>query len=350
MASSPKGYGHRRSRKPFKLFPALLTLCLILIVYQRTKEQFLSIIIILQSSDGRHLLNSNVAFATLLLPPDPSETNLTEAERYFTSTRILNYQLQHSRSTRSQAKVPFLVLTTPDVPEYQSRQLAHEGATIIPVPLVHVPDWIKPLHSIWRSLMTKLRLFELTTYSRILFLDADTFVLHPMDGIFSDPTSFPIKTSHTLITNNNDAPLPSTYLLASLPEALHPIHEYPPIAWRNFNAGFFLCSPSTTLFSHYISLLNSTDSFDPTYAEQSLLNYAHREGGNMPWQRLGGKNGEWNIDLPNMNDVRKGVRSVHAKLWWEGTELHQNEMELTRRWEDVRTEMENFYKDKDRDG
>lgn len=349
MSMSPKGYRHRRSRKPFKLFPALLILILIVIIYERTKEQVFSILSNLQNGNEGDFVDSRVAFATLLLPPDPRETNATEAERYFTSTRMLNYQLQHARHTSSKGNIPFLVLATPDVPQNQTLQLAHEGATIIRVPLVSVPTWIKPLHSRWQNLMTKFRLFELTTYSRILFLDADTFILHPMDSIFSDPASFPIKTAHNTTTQPTEAHIPSTYLFASLPEVTHPIHSYPPQAWHSFNAGFFLFSPSLRLFNYYISLLNTTDSFDSTYAEQSLLNYAHRETGSMPWQRLGGKNGEWNINLPNMNDVKKGVKSVHAKLWSNGPELQRNEKELMNRWEDVREEMDNFYKDRERD-
>ncbi|KUJ19403.1 nucleotide-diphospho-sugar transferase, partial [Mollisia scopiformis] len=234
---------------------------------------------------------------------------------YFTSTRMLNYQLQHCKSTRSKTEIPFLVLTPLDVPQYQVDQLAEEGATIIPISLIKVPSWIKPGAHRWQNVMSKLRLFELTEYSRILFLDADTFILKPMDGIFSDPASFPLNTSQQVIQEDNEAPLPPTYLFASLPEVLHTMHPYPPHAWRNFNAGFFLFSPSLALFNYYLSLLNITNRFDPTYPEQNLLNYAHREFGNMPWRRLGGRHGEWNINLPNMNDVRKGVRSVHAKLW-----------------------------------
>lgn len=51
-----------------------------------------------------------------------------------------------------------------------------------------------------------------------------------------------------------------------------------------------------------------------------------------------------------MNDVKKGVRSVHAKLWWEGNELQRNPPELMRRWEKMKVEMEKFYAKRDRGG
>ncbi|CZR61300.1 uncharacterized protein PAC_11196 [Phialocephala subalpina] len=342
MAVSPKA--QRRPKKTFSLFPALLVLVLLLIAYRQLRKDLLFVARPLRVGDEEE----KVAFATLLLPPDPKETNLVEAERYFTSSRTLNYQLQHCKSTRSKTPIPFLVLTTPDVPHYQAIQLADEGATIIPIDLIPVPTWVKPGVSRWQNVMSKLRLFELTSYSRILFLDADTFILHPMDGIFSDPFSYPTNTSQVVAKESKEALLPPTYLFASLPEVLHTTHPYPPHAWKSFNAGFFLFSPSILLFNYYLSLLNTTNKFDPTYPEQSLLNHAHREWGNMPWQRLSGRKGEWNINLPNMNDVRRGVRSVHAKLWWEGTELQRNERELRRGWEKVRGEMERFYYERKR--
>lgn len=229
----------------------------------------------MQSRENEATLREKVAFATLLLPPDPKETDLVEAERYFTSTRTLNYQLQHSKATLSKFSTPFLVLATPDVPRYQTLQLAEESATIIPISHVPVPNWIQPLHPRWKNVMSKLRLFEVTFYSRILFLDADTFILRPMDGIFSDPFSFPINTSHHVSLE----PVPSSYLFACLPEVVHTTHPYPPLPWRDFNAGFFIASPSLTLYTYYLSLLNSTNLFDTTYPEQSLLNHAHREYG-----------------------------------------------------------------------
>ena len=60
----------------------------------------------------------------------------------------------------------------------------------------------------------------------------------------------------------------------------------------------------------------------------------------MPWGRLGYK---WNINLPNMRDVEGGVKSVHEKLWTEGSVLKPTELGLRRRWREVREEMEVFY-------
>lgn len=54
--------------------------------------------------------------------------------------------------------------------------------------------------------------------------------------------------------------------------------------------------------------------FPPNMPEQNLLNYAHREDGNMPWEPL---SVEWNIHYPTDEDLEGGVASLHEK-WWEG--------------------------------
>jgi alpha-N-acetylglucosamine transferase len=50
-------------------------------------------------------------------------------------------------------------------------------------------SWLQPLAERWKDIMTKLRLWEFVQYDRILFLDADTFLLKPIDGEFDDPAA-----------------------------------------------------------------------------------------------------------------------------------------------------------------
>ncbi|KAH9214580.1 nucleotide-diphospho-sugar transferase, partial [Leptodontidium sp. 2 PMI_412] len=235
-------------------------------------------------------------------------------DQYLTSTRMLNYQLRYSKTTRSRREVPFLVIVTPDIVPWKRKLLEREGSTVIFAERISlVTEWIEPMAERWKDVMLKLRLFELTDYDKILFLDADTYLLKPLDGIFRDPTARPTKAGISeKEIRPDEAPLPEQYLFATLPEILHTTHPWPPHPWPRFNAGLFLLQPSTTIFKYYTSLLTLKDRFDSTYPEQNLLNYAHREWGNMPWTHL--KTG-WNVNLPNMNDVKKGVRSVHAKLW-----------------------------------
>ncbi|KAH7348499.1 nucleotide-diphospho-sugar transferase [Rhexocercosporidium sp. MPI-PUGE-AT-0058] len=267
-----------------------------------------------EGDDGKH------AFATILVPPPNNISEPHKVDPYFTSARMLNYQLRHSNGTRSKKEFPFLVMVSSNIVPWKRKVLEREGATVVFAKRIFSgTEWIEPMAERWNDVMLKLRLFELIDYDKILFLDADSYLLKPLDRIFRDPSTRPIKTSIAeKEVRPDEAPLPEKYLLTTNPEILHTTHPWPPHPWPRFNAGFFLFQPSTTLFYYYTSLLALKDRFDSTYPKHNLLNYAHREWDNMPWAHL--KPG-WNVNLPNINDVNKGVRSVHAKLWTESDDL-----------------------------
>jgi alpha-N-acetylglucosamine transferase len=284
---------------------------------------------------------SRLAYATILLPcRDDSRSTEPDLDPdpYFTSIRLLNYQLQYDKDTRSSMHIPFIVLATSEVQSWKLEQLSNEGAIVIGVePLTS--SWLQPGVERWKDVMAKLRLFTLTNYDLIMFLDADTFIISPLDGAFSDPAA---QIQWTLMTNKiekDEAPLPSTYAFATLPEVLRSNHPKAALPYPNFNAGFFIFSPSTTLFNYYLSLLELPGRFDSTYPEQNLLNYAHREGGNMPWRQMDMKKG-WNTNLPNLDDLSR-VKSVHVKGW---AEEQYKTTELSMHWGAKRDEMEKYFR------
>lgn len=217
-------------------------------------------------------------------------------------------------------------------------QLSMDGATIVPVEKLD-SSWIKPGHSRWQDVMVKLRLWELVDYDRILFLDADTFILKNIDGVFDDAAAQPRRTLGKEKIEKNEGKLPRDYLLGTISEVTNSGHEYPPVPMGYFNAGFFMMEPNVEIFEYYTSLFD-LGRFDSVFPEQNLLNYAHRQSGNMPWTRL---HYSWNIQLPNMNDVKKGVHSVHAKLWTEGNELQPVPKELRELWKSKKLEMWEYY-------
>jgi hypothetical protein len=96
------------------------------------------------------------------------------------------------------------------------------------------------------------------------------------------------------------------------------------------------------MFYYLTSLLNIPERFDSMYMEQNLLNYTHREKGNMQWIRVAWK---WNVNLPNINDVKEGVHSIQSKLWSPGNELQPVGMELREMWQDANVEMERYYEE-----
>jgi len=273
---------------------------------------------------------SKYAFATLLatdaMHPDDQDNMRDD---YFIATRLLAYQILHAPETRSN-NIPFIVLATKGVSEAKRERLRRDGAIVLAVETIQKPDWVESGvgASNWEEVFDKLRLWELTQFELICFLDGDTVLNRPLDGVFLDPAaSTPQKTlNRPEKLKNDEAPLPETYTFAGQPE-MNRLHSYPPSTApaspdypniQYLNAGFFVMKPSLALFNHYLSILSLPDRFVPKFPEQNLLNYAHRsedQGGNMPWSMLGT---QWNLHYPTRADLDGGVASLHEKWWAPG--------------------------------
>lgn len=272
--------------------------------------------------------------------PDPDH------DRYYVATRVLGYQLLHQPETRSNQNIPFVVLVTDDITEEKRERLTKDGATVIPVDYLRGQDWIVGEMPQWRDVMTKLRAWQLKQYSRVAFLDGDMILNRCMDGLFDDPATQRRDSIATgEYSSEIDSPIPSSYLLASIPET-NPFHAYPPTAENGdfkdpdyFNAGFFVFSPSDDVFDYYTSLMEREGSFDPQYPEQNLMNHAHRKEGMMPWQHM---NSTWNIRFPSIDDKNGGVASMHDKWWSAHMDKRLQPYYTATRWK-----MEGFYQAKD---
>jgi alpha-N-acetylglucosamine transferase len=217
------------------------------------------------------------AFATFLGAPTQTTSLNDEDDPYFMNIRQLVYKLLHSGKRTLQ--IPFLVLCTSAVSASKRTRLEADGATIIKVEDI-TSSAIVNEEPRWRDALTKLRLFELTSYSKICYLDADIFVATlDLHEIFSDAlTPLQRTLSNPSALREDEAPLPETYLMAGHNDKQIPTY---------MNAGFFIFHPSVEIFNHYLSLLDKGSRFEiKGYVEQGIFNYAHRLSGNMPWTEL----------------------------------------------------------------
>lgn len=86
--------------------------------------------------------------------------------------------------------------------------------------------------------LTKLHLFRLTQYAKVIFLDADTLVLRPLSPLFDDP---------------------------------HPLSAAPDSGWPDaFNSGMMVAKPSEETFAGLIKMMGERGSWDG--GDQGLLN------------------------------------------------------------------------------
>ncbi|KAF1975011.1 nucleotide-diphospho-sugar transferase [Bimuria novae-zelandiae CBS 107.79] len=195
-----------------------------------------------------------------------------EGDNYFAATRILIGQLLHKPETRT-IGIDVIVMVTPSVSESRRDRLRRDGVILHPVEFLHVEndEWIHATQHRWVDVMTKLRAWEMTQYSRILMLDGDTMLRQPLHGVFDDQGAKirPRQQLENMPVLKGEASLPPEYLLGSLSEVWDSNHDFPPKDGTGLkkigkmNAGFMLLAPSRAMFDYYRSLLNITNSFNP---------------------------------------------------------------------------------------
>lgn len=265
-------------------------------------------------------------------------------DRYFVACRLLTYQLLHAEETRirddARERIDFVVTVTPAVEAWKREQLERDGAKVVEVEDIPLRWWVRTGVARWRDQFTKLRVLLWTQYARVLFVDADTLLLRPIDRIFEDPGSvIPARTDFAH-RKGDEADLPAEYVFLASPDHEftgkrdHPVPPSEASTTGSLSAGFWLAAPSPELYTYLMSVLSLYRRFDPRTMEQSLLNYAFRRcdaspaareataecpgaarPGPMPWRELDWR---WSSTWPSFADVESGVVSLHEKFWKAG--------------------------------
>ena len=292
----------------------------------------------LKSSASSFVSKSPYAYVTLLAPNPKLDNNTVpdDEDEYFVGTRVLAYQLLHAPKTGTNTSIPFVVLATKDIPESKLERLRKDGAIVQVVERIS-ESWMKPGLLRWRDMMSKLRMLELIQFEKVLFMDADMYIVERMDGVFSDPTTEPLVPKSELAVKD-EGPLPESYIFSAQQYMEGRVHPYPPPVGDYFSGGFFLCQPSIAMFNYYFTIAKLEDRFDSNAMEQGLLNYAHRRDGPMPWTDIYYK---WTTSWPSMNEYEAGAHSLHEKWWDEKIDL---DPDLRKLWYIARGEMEGFYR------
>jgi glycogenin glucosyltransferase len=83
--------------------------------------------------------------------------------------------------------VPRVVMVTDDVSQQARSKMGEEGWIVRPIEPVPPPAGNELLFDRFRHSYTKLRVFELVEYDKVVFLDADTIVLNKIDELFERP-------------------------------------------------------------------------------------------------------------------------------------------------------------------
>jgi alpha-N-acetylglucosamine transferase len=300
----------------------------------------------LMSFDLSRLNSPRYAYATIL---SSSRSNYTLDDPIVTATRVLAFQILHHPKTKTTRNIPFLVLTSPEVPVNIQYILTAEGATIIPIDYPKTKLWQPhPHQSQAIEQITMLRLFELTQFDRILYLNSETLLTRSLDPLWSEAEAIPpmLTKEDTIQSKAIKTPTPKEYFIAGVHKGNSQAFQDQDFSSTGqipiFGSGFLLLKPCTILHKYYEAMMNSPDSFN-TPPEMGILNYAHRHAGMMPWFPL--TIGKWSSDEPSLFDVQHSTTTLHARFW-ESRIANLIDPELIKMWWRVQGQMEGYWQAK----
>jgi alpha-N-acetylglucosamine transferase len=157
----------------------------------------------------------------------------------------------HAMQITARSRYPYLILVTPNITERTRQFLQANGAQVREVEPIEA-DSIKA--SRYRFAYSKLRVYSLTEYKRILFLDLDMLLMNELDELFE------------------------------LPEGFYAVADWALNKVNYFNSGLFLANPDAEVFGRMVEALER-DSRDDGFGDQGFLNYWYNR--NCRWIGLG---------------------------------------------------------------
>lgn len=266
-------------------------------------------------------------YMTLLCPPTPHPTENGGIDYYFEATRILAYRLLHRSDTKDLQGRRLIVLTTESVLPFQIRALQDTGAIVRPVAAIAPPKGTDPtrINPQWKDQYTKLALWNMTEFSRILYIDADILPIRPMSPVFDTPLSIDKDGEEYIFGATYDSAWLRDFGRYSRPVPTPGPNDTH--AGGAFNAGMFFIKPSRKQAAYVQSIYETpVEGQDFTNGmEQDMLHYAYRDEGEYPWTRLSQM---YNTQWPRLEDWEVS-HALHDKMWREDSPV---QWDLRRYW------------------
>jgi len=169
-------------------------------------------------------------------------TMMTGGDNYLPGVEALGKSLYDSGT-----KVPKVVMVTDDVSP-EARAVMEQGGWIVrPIEPIPPPAGNELLFERFKHSYTKLRVFQLVEYDKVVFLDADTIVMSPIDELFERP------------------------FFAAAPDFFMP---------DRFNSGVMVLDPSQQRFDEIVATLGKAETYDG--GDQGILNTYWPDWWSMP--------------------------------------------------------------------
>nr|XP_043635005.1 inositol phosphorylceramide glucuronosyltransferase 1-like [Erigeron canadensis] len=102
---------------------------------------------------------------------------LLYGDEFVLGARVLGKSIRDTRSTKD-----MVVLVSDGVSDYAKTLLQADGWIVKPISLLENPNQVRPTR-FW-GVYTKLKIFNMTDYEKVVYLDADTIVIKNIDVLF----------------------------------------------------------------------------------------------------------------------------------------------------------------------
>ncbi len=286
-------------------------------------------------------IGTNRAWVTLLTRPS-----------YLAGVIILAHTLQ-----KYQTKYPLIVLITDTLPERCVAALKAEGQRTKQLQIRRVEPLLPTgnVHLIatrFEDTWTKLRVFELTSYDKLVFLDADMMICRNMDSLFdvSLPGRDWLAANHACVCNLDKDPwAPNNWNVdnCAFTPMRHPtgLTHPTPVSkdarptYHLLNSGLFIFHPSKTLWNDVLHFFNTSPLLKTfLFPDQNFLDEFFRNR----WMSLGWQYNAlktmryWHPDMWRDDEVRN-LHYIVDKPWEkriarDGIAGHLGRDGVTHRW------------------
>ncbi|MHA3702189.1 glycosyltransferase family 8 protein [Jatrophihabitans sp. YIM 134969] len=231
------------------------------------------------------------AWVTLLTQPN-----------YLAGVRTLRASLTESGST-----APLVVMVTDGIDADSRALLEREGCLVRPVepvrPRPDLPDHYA--NARFAEVWTKLAVWRLVEYDRVVFLDADMLVVRGMDELFTlELPTGGIAACHACRCNPNRIPsypadwVPANCFYTYCRDARQTTE---PGVENHLNGGLLVLTPDDAVYEDMLARLAEVDDLSAfPFAEQDFLDAYHRD----TWR-----------PLPYVYNTLKTLRFQHPQMW-----------------------------------
>jgi glycogenin len=205
---------------------------------------------------------------------------------YLEGILVLNYSLAKTNS-----RYPFVLLITPNLSKGVIESLVKHNIHCITIQNIENPGTINKLTFRWHFTYSKLNIFGLNQFDKLVYLDADMLILNNIDELFEKP--------HMSAVNSG----------GMLPNLL---------SWTQLNSGLIVVEPSTELFDDMLSKVGKIENIG-SESDQDFLHAYYFNWPNQKELHLGHGYNIFQIHLDEYNQLfgydfnhaQKPIKIIH---------------------------------------